>query len=234
MSTPATPPEPDDAAEQAIGWPSTAASLHQAGEPLGTSDLAVVLVHGRHQDARFMLDVAARLPPAPVSYLALEEPTGQWYPLSFLEPLERNEPQLSSALDTVSELLAWLDDRGYGPRSVVLMGFSQGACLLAEFVLRHPDRYGGAVLLIGGAIGPPGTTWDGPATLAGTPVYLGTSDPDDWVPAGRVTETAAVLAARGARVTTQIFPGLGHEVSDDEVDAAGRLIAEARENASRL
>jgi phospholipase/carboxylesterase len=217
-----------------VTWPSKAASLHQAGEPLGTSDLVVVLVHGRHQDAQFMLDLADRLPPLPVSYLALEEPTGQWYPFSFLEPTARNEPQLTSALATVSSLLAWLDDRGYGPRSVVFMGFSQGACLLAEYVLRHPDRYGGAVLLIGGAIGPPGTSWDGPATLAGTPIYLGTSDPDDWVPATRVRETAAVLAARGAHVTTQVFPGLGHEVSDLELDAAGRLIAEAQQTLSQF
>ena len=209
-------------------WPSDAASLHQAGEPLGTSDLAVVLVHGRHQNAQFMLSLARRLPPLPVSYLAVEEPTGQWYPLSFLEPTVRNEPQLSRALDTVSSLLTWLGDSGYGLRSTVLMGFSQGACLLAEYVLRFPDRYGGVVLLTGGAIGPPGTTWDGPATLAGTPIYLGTSDPDDWVPAARVRETAAVLSARGARVTTQIFPGLGHEVSDTELDAAARMITEAQ------
>lgn len=226
-------PGPADGTDRVLGWTSRAASLHHAGEPLGASDLAVVLVHGRHQDARSMLDVAERLPPAPVSYLALEEPTCQWYPFSFLEPLARNEPQLSSSLDTVSSLLAWLDDRGYGPESVVLVGFSQGACLLAEYLLRHPARYGGAVLLIGGAIGPPGTSWDGPATLAGTPVYLGTGDPDDWVPATRVRETAAVLEARGARVTTEIFPGLGHEVSDDEVGAAGRLIAEARRTSGR-
>lgn len=215
-------------------WSSEAAVLYEGGEPLGTTDLVVVLVHGRHQNAQFMLDLASRLPSLPVSYLALEEPTGQWYPFSFLEPLARNEPRLSSSLDTVSSLLAWLADRGYGPRSVVFMGFSQGACLLAEYVLRHPDRYGGAVLLIGGAIGPPGTSWDGPATLAGTPIYLGTSDPDDWVPATRVEETAAVLTARGARVTTQIFPGLGHEVSDLELDAAGQLIAEAQQTASQL
>ncbi len=215
-------------------WQSRTALLHQAGEPLGTSDLAVVLVHGRHQNAQFMLDLADRLPsPPPVSYVALEEPGGQWYPFSFLEPLARNEPQLSSALDTVSSLLGWLSDRGHGPESVVLMGFSQGACLLAEYLLRHPTRYGGAVLLTGGAIGPPGTSWGGPATLAGTPIYLGTSDPDDWVPATRVKETAAVLAARGARVTTQIFPGLGHEVSDLELDAASRLITEAHQTSSR-
>jgi predicted esterase len=214
-------------------WSSEAASLYRAGEPLGTTDLAVVLVHGRHQNARFMLDVADRLPPLPVSYLALEEPGGQWYPLSFLEPTARNEPQLSRSLDTVTSLLDWLEERGYGRESVVLMGFSQGACVLAEYLLRHPDRYGGAVLLIGGAIGPPGTTWDGPATLQGTPVYLGTSDPDDWVPAARVRETAAVLSARGARVVAQVFPGLGHEVSDVELEAAARLITEALQDQSR-
>jgi len=210
-----------------MSWPEEAEALHRAGLPLGPSDVAVVLVHGRHQDARFMLDLAARLPPLPVSYLAVEEPTGQWYPLSFLAPTADNEPQLSRALETVGSLLAWLADQGYDSGSVVLLGFSQGACLLAEFVLRHPARYGGVVLLIGGAIGPAGTTWDGPATLAGTPVYLGTSDPDDWVPADRVRETAAVLATRGAQVAMEVFPGLGHEVSDTELAAARELIENA-------
>jgi phospholipase/carboxylesterase len=208
-------------------YPGGADSLHLAGNPLGESDLAVVLVHGRFQNARFMLDLAARMPPLPVTYVAPEEPTGQWYPYRFMEPLARNEPQLSRALGTLSSLLGWLSHRGYGSKSVVLMGFSQGACLLAEYVLRNPTRYGGVVLLIGGAIGPEGTTWDGPATLAGTPIYLGTSDPDDWVPPTRVRETAAVLDARGARVTTEVFPNLGHQVNDVELAAAAQLITEA-------
>jgi len=208
-------------------WSSPHASVHHQGARLGTADLAVVLVHGRHQDAQFMLDLVGRLPALPVSYLALEHPRGQWYPAGFMAPTADNQPDLSRALDAVAECLSWLGGQGYGPERVVLLGFSQGACLLAEYVLRRPARYGGLALIIGGAIGPEGTRWDGPADLAGTPAYLGTSDPDDWVPLTRVRETAAVLADRGARVTLEVFPDLGHRVNDAELDAVRGLIAEA-------
>ena len=205
-------------------WTSDVATLHSAGEPLGTAELVVVLVHGRHHNARVMLDLVDRLPALPVSYLALEHRTGQWYPYGFQQPIVRNEPQLSQSLETVASLLSWLAEQGYGSERVVLMGFSQGACLLAEYALRHSVRYAGLVLLIGGAIGPDGTRWDGPAMLAGTPAYLGTSDPDDWVPVSRVRETAAVLAERGASVSLEVYDDLGHQVNDAELVAVQRLI----------
>ena len=57
----------------------------------------------------------------------------------------------------------------------------------------------------------------------GTPVYLGTSDPDGWVPVWRVRETAAAFSALGAAVELDVFEGMEHIVYDEEI-AAGRAL----------
>jgi phospholipase/carboxylesterase len=100
----------------------------------------------------------------------------------------------------------------------VLLGFSQGACLALEHAARNGRRLGGVVGLSGGLIGPPGTRWEYPATLDGTPVFLGCSDVDVHIPKGRVDESAAVLGRLGAEVTERIYPGMDHTVNQDEVD----------------
>jgi predicted esterase len=179
-----------------------------------------VLLHGRGRDAADVLSLAERIGLPDVAFLAPAARDNTWYPLSFLAPLEQNEPHLSSALATVGALLGALGDLA----RVVLGGFSQGACLAAEFALRNPRRYGGLLLYTGGAIGPPGTEWPARGSFAGTPAYLGTSDPDAWVPAERVRETAALLRAQDAQVAAELFPGQDHLVNDAEIAAGRELI----------
>jgi predicted esterase len=179
-----------------------------------------VLLHGRGRDAADVLSLAERIGLPDVAFLAPAARDNTWYPLSFLAPLEQNEPHLSSALATVGALLGALGDL----ERVVLGGFSQGACLAAEYALRHPRRYGGLLLYTGGAIGPPGTEWPARGSFAGTPAYLGTSDPDAWVPAERVRETAALLRAQDAQVAAELFPGQDHLVNDAEIAAGRELI----------
>src|SRR5690606_17055728 len=127
---------------------------------------------------------------------------GTWYPHSFLAPLAHNEPGLGSGLGVLGALLDTLGARGFAPRHVVLIGFSQGACLALEYAARHPRRYGGVVALSGGLIGngdrtgavPPDDKlfrYDG--SLEGTPVFLGISDNDAHVPATRVGRSVEVL-----------------------------------------
>jgi phospholipase/carboxylesterase len=194
------------------------------GVPLGASDAVVVLIHGRGQSPAWMFDVVARMPALPVTWLAPTAAGGSWYPGGFMAPLEENQPHLDDALAALDDVLTGTVAAGCPRCRVVLVGFSQGACLAAEYALRHPARYGGLVLWTGGAIGPPGTTWAGPATFAGTPAFLGSSDDDDWAPEPRIRETAAVLSSRGADVEVAIYPGMAHEVNDAEVARAVSII----------
>ena len=99
----------------------------------------------------------------------------------------------------------------------MLLGFSQGGCLAATYAVRHADRYGGVMILSGGLIGPPGTSWEHEGNFAGTPVFLGCSDVDAHIPMKRVEESAEVFRRMGAEVTRRFYPGMGHLVNDDEL-----------------
>ena len=107
----------------------------------------------------------------------------------------------------------------------MLAGFSQGACLILEYAARHPARYAGVIGLSGGLIGPEGTAFNYPGSLAGTPVFLGVSDNDFHVPLARVQESAAAFERLGAQVTARLYPGVGHTIVSDELDFVRDLLA---------
>lgn len=197
--------------------------LHQgqpvlaAGEELEAAQAAMVMVHGRGASAESILQIAGVLNQPGFAYLAPQAANSTWYPNSFLQPIEMNEPWLTSALSVVASVLAMVHDAGILPERTMLLGFSQGACLSLEYVARNARRYGGVVGLSGGLIGPDGTPRDYPGSLDGTPVFLGCSDIDFHIPAERVHHTTEVLRGLGADVTERIYPGMGHEINHDEI-----------------
>ena len=89
-----------------------------------------------------------------------------------MAPIATNEPGLSSALGVLASLLARIEAAGIPRSRVVLLGFSQGACLAAEFAVRRASRFGGVVVFSGGVIGAPGTRWEFDGRFDGTPVFL--------------------------------------------------------------
>jgi predicted esterase len=142
-----------------------------------------------------------------------------------MAPRETNEPGISSGLAVIESLVAGVMSRGLPSEKILLLGFSQGACLASEFVIRHPRRYGGLLVLSGGLIGAPGTSWDDvTATLDGMPVFLGCSDVDAHIPKERVLESETVFARLGARVTRRLYPGMGHLVNEDEIAEVQRVV----------
>jgi len=199
--------------------------IRSAGRRLAEATSALILVHGRGATAESILELAGYLPHPDMAYLAPQAAGNTWYPYSFLMPTEQNEPYLSSALARLVGLLAEVEQAGIPAGRVVLAGFSQGACLAAEFVARHARRYGGLVAFSGGLIGPPGEPRAYDGRLDGTPVLLGCSDVDPHIPLARVNETAEVLARLGAAVDKRIYPRLGHTINQDEIAAAAALVA---------
>jgi predicted esterase len=196
----------------------------QAGAPLGEGRGTVIMVHGRGAGPANILDLVPRLAHPDFTYLAPTAAGRTWYPHSFMADAAANEPWLSSALRAVARAVAGVVARGVPTDRIVLLGFSQGACLTSEFAAAHAARYGGVIVFSGGLIGPPGTAWTYPGAFEGTPVFLGNSDVDAHVPAARVEETAAVLTRMGAAVDLRIYPGMGHVVNDDEISAARALL----------
>ena len=197
------------------------------GARLGASALVAILVHGRNAGPENILDLAARLERPHVTYLAPAAANRTWYPFSFMANVASNEPYLSSALSVLRGLVAEVEGAGVPRDRIVLMGFSQGACLATEFAIRHASRFAGVVAFSGGAIGEPGTMWDESARFDGTPIFFGCSDVDAHVPEVRVRESAEVCARMGAQVTTRIYPRMGHVINDDEIEWAQQLFDRA-------
>lgn len=149
--------------------PHLARPLVELGASVDVARVAAVLVHGRGQTPDFISElVAARVPRDDVAYRVPHAAGGTWYPEGFLVPLERNQPWLDHALATVEAARDRLSAQGFGRDRVVLIGFSQGGCVVAEYVRRHPGRYGGVVVCTGGLAGPPGTTWHSNGDLGET------------------------------------------------------------------
>jgi predicted esterase len=207
-----------------INGPHQGQKLYTAGKPLAEARAAMILVHGRGATAPSILELAPLLPREELAYLAPQAAGNTWYPYSFLNPIEQNEPGLSSGLQALGEVLAQVEAAGIPAEKVVIGGFSQGACLASEFVARNARRYGGLLVFSGGLIGPPGTSREYAGSLEGTPVFLGCSTTDFHIPAERVDETAAVFEQMGAAVTKQLYPNMGHTIIQDEIDEARKIV----------
>lgn len=192
---------------------------------------AVILMHGRGASARDIMGLAPEIGVDEVVYLAPHATGNSWYPRSFLSAIDDNQPGIDSAHGVIEALIARLGAIGVATDRIVLLGFSQGACLASDHAMRFPRRYGAIIALTGGVIGPEGSVI-GPegaefapsGDLLGTPVFLGANDPDPHVPASRVRETAEVLGAMGAKVEMKFYPGLPHSVCEDEIEVARGLI----------
>ncbi len=196
-----------------------------AGKALDEARAAMILIHGRGASAYDILELGTYLAAPDMAQLAPQATNNTWYPYSFLNPLEQNEPYLSSALEAVADVVDSVQAAGIAAEKIIIGGFSQGACLASEFMARHARRYGGLLLFSGGLIGPPGTPRDYEGSLAGTPVFLGCSDVDFHIPLERLEETADVLANLGAEVTKKIYPNMGHTIIQDEIDEAQAIVA---------
>lgn len=196
----------------------------RAGAPIGAARAAMILVHGRGASAEGMLGLADAFDTSDVAYVAPQARSGSWYPYSFMAPISQNEPYLSDALTTLSDVVRDFERQGVPSERIVLLGFSQGACLALEFAARNARRFGGIVGLSGGLIGPEGTPRNYAGSLAGTPVFLGCSDADFHIPLVRVHESTKVLTKLDGNVTEIIYPGMAHTIVQDEVDHVKKIL----------
>ena len=199
----------------------------EAGEPLQRAGAAMILVHGRGATAEDIMLLGGELLLPGFACVAPQAAGSSWYPRRYADPIESNEPWLSAALQMLDELLARVETAVPASR-VVLLGFSQGACLTLAFAARGARRYGAVVGLSGALIGPPGTPRDYAGSLSGTPVFLGCSDHDPHVAAADVVAAGRTLRRLGGEVTVRLYPGLGHAVDVDEIAQVRGLLAAIR------
>ncbi|MEO8973259.1 MAG: dienelactone hydrolase family protein [Ktedonobacteraceae bacterium] len=210
--------------ENSIHGPHQGQPVLFSGEPLKTARAAMIMVHGRGASAEDILALAREFPAPGFAYLAPQAARHEWYPFSFMAPLESNEPGLSSGLAVIASLLSQVAEADIPAERTILLGFSQGACLSLEFAARNARHYGGVVGLSGGLIGPSGTPRDYPGSLEHTPIFLGCSDSDFHIPRPRVELSAQVLQQLGGNVTMRLYPNMGHIVNRDEVRMVREIV----------
>ena len=195
-----------------------------AGKPLNEASKVLIMLHGRGASAEDILSLGPHLNVKDYALIAPQATNNSWYPNSFLAPPALNEPWLSSALSLIKELVADINKNGIGSEHIYFLGFSQGACLTLEFVARNATKYGGAVAFTGGLIGDKIAPDNYKGEFNQTPVFIGTSNPDPYVPVDRVHASASLLKSMGADVTEKVYNNMGHTINEDEINNANSLV----------
>ena len=182
------------------------------------AETAGILIHGRGATAESILGLKNRIENQDIYYMAPQAETLEWYPNSFLKPIEENQPELDKALETVEKCIEDLEEKGFERENIFLLGFSQGACLVTEYAARNPEKFKAVIGLSGGLIGPEGKEFGYSGDLEETPVFLGCSENDPHIPKSRVDETEDVLQGLNAEVEKRIYEGSFHRIVEDELD----------------
>jgi phospholipase/carboxylesterase len=201
-------------------------NVAETGPSRGDAQRAGLLLHGRERLPEEMLDIADRLNINGFRWVAPAADGGTWYPHRFIDPFDVNEPYVAEAMEACDAAFTEMRDGGrLAPRKLAIVGFSQGACIASEYVLRHPGCCGVLVMFTGGIIGHDIRRWlVSGVRLDGLRVFLTGSDVDEWIPESRTRLTETVLSALGADVRLRLYPGRPHVVSDAEIAEARALL----------
>lgn len=195
-----------------------------AGVPVEQASKAIILLHGRGASAEDIIMLQDHLQLSDMAIYAPQATQYSWYPLSFMAPVNRNQPALDSALALVGDVVAELVSKGIAMEHIYFAGFSQGACLMLEYVSRHAARYGGIIAFTGGLIGETLVRDNYKGDFAGTPVLIATGDPDPHVPLSRVQESVEILEALHAEVLLKVYKGRAHTIGADEIRWANEQV----------
>ena len=215
--------------------PSTSRSLHagqpalQTGAPLDQAAALVILIHGRGASAEDIIGLAGPLAPSgelggSIAWIAPQAAGNVWYPYPFTEPIARNQEALNSALTVIDGIIDQAVAAGIPPSRVMVVGFSQGACLALEYAWRGKHRVGAAGALSGGLVGRLDADPRPAADLAGLSIFVGMGDADQLIPLPQVEASVELLRQAGADVTYQLYLGLGHSVIRQETDVIRTMV----------
>ncbi|MFT4977285.1 MAG: homogentisate 1,2-dioxygenase, partial [Myxococcota bacterium] len=196
--------------------PHAALKMSTRGVPLSEARTVIIGIHGRGASAdRFLGQLEALLPSTEgIALLAPQAWDNSWYPSGFRAPIEDNQPLMDSALSVIEAMFAEAAAQ-VGAERVVLVGFSQGACLLLTW-LSVTDARPRQVLSFTGAHTPLGGDF---AAADSASVYLSRSELDPWVDAESFAETVSALEARSGRVAVGLVAGAAHILHESDAAA---------------
>jgi len=194
------------------------------GTILEDAKAAMIMIHGRGASAQDILSLAYELDLSDMAYIAPQASGNTWYPHSFLNPLEMNEPGLTSGLAVIDSIVEMILQKGFSYEQIYLLGFSQGACLSLEYAARNPKKFGGVFGLSGGLIGESIIRQNYAGNLDETEVFLGCSNIDPHIPLKRIDETEDIFKTLNANVTKRIYSGMAHTVNEDEMSFVQSIV----------
>lgn len=180
------------------------------GPALHACRRVVLALHGRGSNAdaivRRCLEIAGPLDD--VTVIAPQAPGNAWFSLRHMESRAAHGQALSASLNEILQLVTEIRRMTSVP--LVLLGFSQGACLALEVLAHSEVRFDSVVALSGSAIGGRNEGPTFPKHVSGTQVVLGASERDPWIDAQDLLDTRQRLLAAGVDLTFEMVPGDVH------------------------
>ncbi|MEB2781355.1 dienelactone hydrolase family protein [Algoriphagus sp. C2-6-M1] len=192
--------------------------IKTGGTPLAQAKKAAILIHGRGANAESILSLEKYLKLDDYALLAPEADGGTWYPYSFMAPDEANQSALAGSLEKIKEAWKQIAQAGISAEDVVLIGFSQGACLSLEFAALHGQKLGGVIAFTGGLIGEEIQEKKYSGDFKGTQIFIGSSEKDIHVPLSRINDSGTLLSRMGAKMKLMIFEDSNHTIRKEEID----------------
>ena len=168
--------------------------IFTSGKNISEAKKVLIMLHGRGAFAEDILSLAGYFNIKDYALIAPQATNNTWYPYSFLAPPAQNEPWLSSALNILSEVVSDINNAGLASENIYFLAFSQGACLMLEFVTRNATKWGGVIAFTGGLIGDKIYSENYKGDFVYTTIFIGTSNPDPHVPVERVYATHRYFA----------------------------------------
>ena len=146
----------------------------------------------------------------------------QWFSVVGVNDANRARRVVEARADFDRVVAREIDMAGFAGRldRVAFFGFSQGAILSLDALAdgRWPVA---AVVAASGRLAVP----VGPKPAAATPALILHGERDEVIPAAEATRAQRLLEAAGFSVEARVYPGLGHSVSIEGLEAAAAFLA---------
>lgn len=198
------------------------------GADWSEAEAVAILLHGHGQTPEDMQKLAAEIDCENIRYILPAPDGGTWFPKDILETFEENAGAVMASLAQLGAIIEGLRSKGLALDRIVPGGFSQGACIVAEFLVRNPKSYGGALLFTGGLIDVAAIGRRPGSGLLAVPVYVSGSEMDGIIPVERTRGVIKTLQAGGALIRSHVFPDRAHGIGPDEILAARKLLNDVK------
>ncbi|WP_062386717.1 alpha/beta hydrolase [Demequina iriomotensis] len=191
--------------------------------PTERSPLVALLLHGFGSHEHDLVGLAGWLPPR-LPWASLRAPLEIGYGGAAWFPLSPDGAMDQASIDAATDAVwAWVDARLGEEARIVPLGFSQGGLMALQLLRTRPARVVAPVVLAGFV--PPGAqAADAALAKSRPPVFWGRGDADPVIWPDAIARTRAFLAVH-ASAETRVYPGLGHSITEDELDDARTFLA---------